>query len=108
MDANPNARIEGFKQLGVLAASDDPRQLENLDRCRGDSLPVIGEDGDMRGRWNQIGQQPVTLFDDVVVVRYVAGPGVSQRRAVAVAPLVNQAGSKLSSKRLPLRVSFLM
>ncbi len=113
VNSDPDARLQGLEQLEVAPALDDLGQLRDLDRRRAQlrRVAVPGQNCDMRVARDEVGQQLVTLLDDVVVVRNrlagfdcpVLGSGL-----FAVSLERNQAGSNRSWKRSPLRVSDLM
>src|SRR4029453_4877727 len=80
VDVHPETALEGLGQLDGLFAVDELSQLGCRDRGRGEpcagELSRPAEDGDIGGRRHQVGEQAVTLFDDVVVVRNVTGSRV--------------------------------
>ncbi len=70
VDADPHARVERLEQLDRLLSVDELRELGHRDRrcaeARRIALPGQNGDGGVRG--HEVGQEPVTLFDSVVVV----------------------------------------
>src|SRR4029453_7026543 len=80
VDVHPETALEGLGQLDRLFAVGELSQLGRRDRRRGEpcagELSGPAEDGELGGCRHQVGEQAVTLFDDVVVVRNLIRSGV--------------------------------